>query len=933
MDTFIDRVIHEVQEKHGNDLRGVCVIFPTRRACLIFRNRFAARLEQPVWSPGILGIGDFVSKHATHPVSEEIPLLLTLFEVYKTHWPEQGFDRFYAWGQMLMNDFDEIDKQLSDPSRIFTNISELKKIDAAFLPDPSSLYWIQEFIASMNEKKLTKIQELFAGTWNRLRQIYEEYNIILNAKGYTYEGKAYRSIIKKLKDGTFTSPWKNFIFAGFYGFSRIEEELIQKLIEKQGVTVLWDSDPYYINNKNHEAGYYFRKSPLFQPDPNKTISHFDTGVKNIEITGIPLVAGQAKYTGELLFRLQAAGKLDPNSTAIILADENMLFPVLYSIPPTIETINVTMGYPLLQSQYLELIRILHDLHKHPGNNKNNFTTFHHRYIKRVFSHPLFRGKITKPDTKTDMHTIYAGAIEIAREYGFENAETVFSKISGAGEVFSYLQKVLHYLRDDLISKSGHAVHFEDKVIEYITNELKLLAGHLQDHLNVISTETAWQMAAECVAGLKVPFSGEPVQGLQIMGFLETRALDFKTVILLNVNEGILPATASNKSFIPFSLRKGYGLSTYQDQDASYSYHFYRLLHRAENCYLIYNSEVSKSNGGEPSRFLLQIQQELSKVMGNRLNISTGFVKTPIIPEVIQPIVIKKDADIMQRLSQFLPDKEGIMQRKFSSSAISTYISCSLKFYFRYVAGLKEKEVASVSMEDNTFGTILHRALELLYDSQPGVIDAGKIDLLISKVDDAVQTALKEIYKMSSSQLEGADILSIEVIRELVKRILISDKSDVPFQITGLEEKLTGIFQVENYNVSLYGSIDRMDESGGITRIIDYKTGQVDLRSASLEELVIDPAKKSLFQLYFYALLFRLNFPGKPVKTGFYIARNLGSGISWPGDGSVIAEDKLNEFRNHLAGKIAEILNPEIYFAQTTDENQCKYCPYKTICNK
>ncbi len=932
MDTFIDRVIQEVQEKHSDDLRSVCVIFPTRRACLIFRNRFAAGLTKPVWSPGILGIGDFVSRHATHPVSEEIPLLLTLFEVYKTHWPEQDFGRFYAWGQMLINDFDEIDKQLSDPSRIFTNISDLKKIDAAFLPDPSSLHWIKEFIASMDEKKLTQIQQMFAGTWNRLRQIYDDYNVILNTKGFAYEGKAYRSIIKKLKDGTFTSPWKKYIFAGFYGFSRIEEELIQRLGEKSGVSVLWDSDSYYISNKNHEAGYYFRKSPLFKPQPG-AISHFDTGEKNIEITGIPLVAGQAKYTGELLDRLQSEGKLDPNSTAIILADENMLFPVLYSLPPSIETINVTMGYPLQQSQYLELIRILHDLHNHSVISKNNFPTFHHRYIRRVFNHPMFRGKIISPDEKTDMHTVYPGATEIEKEYGFENAATVFTKISAAGEVFIYLQNVLGYLRDELISKSGNAVHFEDKVIEYIINELKLLAEHLQDHFHEINTETAWQMATECVAGLKVPFSGEPVQGLQIMGFLETRALDFKTVILLNVNEGILPATASNKSFIPFSLRKGYGLSTYQDQDASYSYHFYRLLHQAENCYLIYNSEVSKSNGGEPSRFLLQIQQELRKVMGNRLTITSGFVKTPIIPEVIQPIIIKKDEDIMQRLSHFLPGKERIKQRTFSSSAITIYISCSLKFYYRYVAGLKEKEVTTVSMEDHTFGTILHRALELLYKSQPGIIDTAKIDQLISKVDAAVETALKEVYRISVAQLEGADILSTEVIRELVKRILISDKSDVPFQITGLEEKLTGIFPIENYSVLLYGSIDRIDESGGVTRIIDYKTGQVDLKSSSIDELVTDPAKKALFQLYFYALLFRLNFPGKPVKTGFYIARNLGSGISWQGDGSVITDESLNEFKNHLAGKIAEILNPAFDFVQTPDEDQCLYCPYKIICNK
>jgi len=932
MDTFIDRVIEEVQSKLSGDLRNLCVVFPTRRACLIFRNRFAAKQTKPVWSPGILGIGDFVSKHATNPVSEEIPLLLSLFEVYRKHWPDQDFGKFYAWGQMLINDFDEIDKQLNDPSRIFANISELKKIDAAFLPDPSSLKWIQDFIASMDETKLTLIQQRFSNTWNKLRQIYDDYNELLNLKGMAYEGKAYRDIVKKLKDGNFKSQWTHFVFAGFYGFSRIEEDLIRRLSEKNTVSVMWDSDPYYIENKNHEAGYYFRKSPLFKNVAVAGVSHFNTSSKKINITGVPLKAGQAKYTGELLEGLQLEGSLD--STVIILADENMLFPVLYSLPETIENINVTMGYPLAQSQYLELINVLHELHKHSKSNKKNIRIFHQRYIKRLFNHPLFKSrlnKVTEPDISE--YNSYPDAESIASTYGFDQAKLVFTDIADSGAVIKYLESVLMWFRDDIISRSGHAAHFEDKVIEYIISELQQLSDHISDHIKEIDMETAWQMAAECISGLKVPFSGEPVQGLQVMGFLETRALDFKTVIIQNVNEGTLPATAANKSFIPFSLRKGYGLSTFEDQDASFSYHFYRLLHCAENVHLVYNSEVSKTNGGEPSRFLLQIKQELSKAMGERLEITTGFINTPIIPEKILPIIIRKDESVMAKLKGFLPDSENNFTRKFSSSAITTYISCSLKFYYNYVAGLKEKSEEEISMADTTFGTILHKALEILYRSVDGIVDIAVIDKLLSRADDAVETAIKEIYTIPALQLEGSDILLSEVIKELTKRILIADKISAPFLITGLEEKLNGNFISGNLNTLLYGSIDRIDEAGGITRIIDYKTGQVDLKSKSLEELFNNPDKKALFQLYFYALLFRLNYPGKPVKTGFYIARNLGSGISWPGDGNVVQEEVLEEFKNLLGEKLSEILNPAIDFVQTSDTDQCEYCAYKIICNR
>lgn len=933
MDIFISRVINEVSQKHSGHLSDLCVVFPTRRACLIFRNRFAASLEKPVWSPGITAIGDFVSKHATNAVSEEIPLLLTLFDVYKRHWPLEGFAKFYAWGQMMINDFDEIDKQLKDPSRIFANLTDLKKIDAAFLPDPSSLKWIHDFLSSMNEEKLTKVQSQFAATWNKLRDIYSDYNSSLNKKKLTYEGKAYQDIVNKLKDGTFISPWKHFVFAGFYGFSRIEEELITRLSSKNDVTVLWDSDNYYIDKKIHEAGYYFRKSPLFKYNPEEK-SNFSDFKKKIEITGVPLVAGQAKYTGELLSELYSSGKINLNTTAIILPDENMLFPVLYSLPPEIETINVTMGYPLKQSQYAELLKVLHDLHRNIRVNAAGNKTFFSSHVRRILNHPLFKSKVNPFAAASDSEYLnYLSADDIRLRFGFEDATQVFTQLKTSEDVFQYLINLLRYLRDLIISNSGHGTHFEDKIIEYIISELKILTEHVADHISDIDHETAWQMAGECISGLKIPFSGEPVQGLQIMGFLETRSLDFETLIILNVNEGILPSTTSNKSFIPFSLRKGYGLSTYQDQDASFAYHFYRLLQHASTTYLIYNTEVDKTNGGEPSRFLLQIKQELKKFMGDNLTLTENFITTPLIPETYIPLLIKKDAAVITRLAEFLNGENDIPKRSFSSSSITTYISCSLKFYFRYVAGLYEKETEEISMEDHTFGTILHRVLEKLYQEVKGIVDVNTIDQLLNKADAEVDAAVKEIYKIPAPQLEGSDILMAEVIRELVKRILAADKADVPFEITGLEAKLTANFITQQLNVLLAGSIDRIDESNGIARIIDYKTGQVDLRNSAIDELFVNPDKKALFQLYFYALLYNLNFPNKPVKTGFYIARNLGSGISWNADGNIVQDSDMEKFKNQLSIKLSEILNPEIDFVQTQDIKQCTYCAYKTICSR
>src|SRR4030095_4109807 len=285
------------------------------------------------------------------------------------------------------------------------------------------------------------------------------------------------------------------------------------------------------------------------------------------------------------------------------------------------------------------------------------------------------------------------------------------------------------------------------------------------------------------------------------------------------------------------------------------------------------------------------------------------------------------------LKEYVIDENGVNSRYFSSSAITTYIHCSLRFYYRYIANLLEKETEEESIEDHIFGSILHKTLELLYKDVQGMTDALIIDSLIGKIDNALEAAVKEIYHTPITQLEGADILLTEVIRELVKRILVSDRSEIPFAIKGLEAKFKGSVPAEAGMAGLYGTIDRIDEKDSVTRIIDYKTGKVDLKTKSLEQVFTDPDKKPVFQLYFYALLYLLNFPNEPIKTGFYLARNLGSGINWPGDGSVVTEELLLEFRNLLSRKLDEIMDPSVDFVQTTEIERCEYCAYKIICNR
>ncbi len=933
MITFIDKIIDHLQEKYGTDFRKVCIVFPTRRACLIFRKRLAEKMGRPVFAPGILGIGDFVSRHSRLTIGEEIPLLLALYDVYKQHWPDQDFGKFYPWGQMLINDFDEIDKQLSETTRIFTNISELRKIEAAFLPDADSLKWIHEFLSAFNTDKLTNLQSEFAKNWNRLSQIYADFNAKLEEKGLAYEGKAYRDILKNLRANTFQSIWDHFIFAGFYGFSRAEEDMIKLLSDKKNATVFWDSDRYYIENKSHEAGYYFRKSSLFKDHPQWIGDHFTNEQKNIEITGIPLRSGQAKYAGELLKELHAAGKLDINKTAIVLPDESMLFPVLYSIPLQIDPVNVTMGYPLKQSQYAELLNILYETHRYDKAGKGEKRLYYHRYVTRILKHPLFNGlSEVYFDSKEDHHN-YLDAEMIAAIYSFKNSKTVFRKITSGNDLFDYLLALFDLFHSGKTEDATKKMQFEDTITDFISSEIKQLRVQLEGYLEVIAPENAWQLLIECVTGLKIPFTGEPVKGLQVMGFLETRALDFETLIVLNANEGILPAAGGARSFIPYSLRKGFGLPTYEDADASFSYHFYRLLHQAKNVYLLFNSEVNKTGGGEPSRYLLQIKHELKKVMGENLNLTFNTVNTKIDPGKVLPIIIDKTSKVFETLNKYLTANDSEYQRKFSSSALTTYINCSLQYYFRYIAGLREKEDTDDKIEANVFGTIFHGALEQLYSGLEQVTPQ-QIDELLKRSDEEVENAIKREYGISYLQLEGEDILLAEVIKELVKKILLQDKNEAPFKIESLENEFNAVIEIASgAKVRLHGKFDRVDERDGVTRIIDYKTGKVEIKAKSIDALFSNPEKKTLFQLNFYSYLYNQNFPNKIFKAGFYVAKSLGGGILFPGNGEPVSTELLNEFSTGLRALIGEIYDASIPFSQTTDLNRCEYCEYKNICQR
>lgn len=938
MSAFLDEVIQHLQTQRGTDFRKTCVIFPTRRACMIFRNKLAATLNKPVWSPGILSIGDFIVQHARgfDHSGEEIPLLIALYEVYGKHWPDQDFMHYYPWGKMLINDFDEADKQLSDPTRLFLTLGELKKIEASFLPDPESLQFIRAFLDSFNPDKLTQLQNDFARTWDRLRTIYKDYSTLLNERHLGYEGSYYRNVAAQLKSGEFVSRWTHFVFAGFYGFSRVEEELITMLKSKHQTDLLWDYDRFYIDHPLHEAGNYFRKSKLFEPNQPKEGSHFSQNKLHIEITGVPLVAGQAKYIGQLLTAMIHSGNFDMNRTAIILPDEEILFPVLYSIPREAGMINVTMGFPVEKSPFGEFFKLLHQLHRHSEKDKEGEHLYHRIIAERLLHHPLTRLAFHwSPDKDSGLRRHKVTAHEIESVYRFPGTTLIFGNYNTPDSIFSLIKQLLEILNRTFTEQDNGQGRMEPAITGFIQEELKILEEQLTPHLPTIGNDSAWQMIIECINGLKVPFSGEPVSGLQIMGFLESRALDFDTVIIPNINEGILPRNGSASSFIPYSLRKAFGLSTMEEQDASQSYHFYRLLHRAKQVHLLYNTEVGKTGGGEPGRYLLQIKHELKKFMGDRLQLTEQILSTPILAEPIRTFSVEKDERIMSLLRCYREGQPEADQKSFSSSALTTYIHCPMQFYLRYVAKIREREEFSQKIEADDFGNILHTAMEKIYRNAGTIITREVIELLTPSLDAAVKQAVLEKYEIELHQLQGNDIILAEVLHHLAGRILENDRTDTPFEIIALEKKYYGTVKtMQNGGIQLEGIFDRVDRKDGIVRIIDYKTGSVSFKKKlDISDLFNEPKYKALFQLYFYTFIYRTEHPGVESKAGFYLAKNLSEGIQWPSNEDAFSTETMESFAERLGSLIDEILDSKTPFSQTADTDRCEHCPYKMICSR
>ena len=951
MNSFLKTLAKELYGRFGNDLSDFSVVFPSRRAGMYFKKYLTEEINSPIWAQ-VFSIRDFIEEYAGLIIPDKLTLLFELYEIYRKHSEDESFEKFYPWGEILLNDFDEIDKNLADAGRLFRILIEHKTVEDDFELKVSDIEEFHRFWQSFSGRELPELQKEFIKTWEIMGKVYHGFQKALLDKKLGYEGMAYRRLYEKLLTDEPDLNCKQVVFAGFNLLNRAEEEIFKLLINRNKALTFWDIDEYYFNDKIQEAGKFLRNNisslGINRPGNNSTgISspEFISGnllSKSKQITTIGCVqqVSQTKVLGNELNKLTPE---ELNRTAVILPDENLLIPVLYSLPGGDIPVNITMGYPFKSSALYALIQLLMSLNKNKKISGKQ-SVFYYKDVLQVLTHPYIKDfspaeNMLLFESIRKNNNIYISLKKI-REFFADFPEilkVIFTNAKDTAETITYLSEIINILSDKLNREANPGIDTE--FLYKCRTELNRLNDLTGGKTAEFEQEMFWKLLMEILNTLKIPFSGEPLQGLQVMGLLETRLLDFDNVYILSMNEGIMPRGNNSGSFIPYHLRKAFKLPCYEDDDANAAYNFYRLLQRAGNVTLIYNTEAGALSGGEKSRFIMQIEKEL--VQANRnIKYNSRILNADIEITKRQDITIDK-----------LPGTAVIPEdkRNFSPTILTSYIHCPLQFYFKKIAGLKEEESVEEYFSGGGFGSVLHQIMDIMYRDYTGkTVDEKVINKLQQRLkqdyDVLWSQACDELpgYGVFKKDLQGKNLLYRSIIRKLIENILEYDFKETPFNILFLERELKKIIKLdtgkENFTVTLKGRLDRLEEKDGIARIVDYKTGKVETINSILkitdeeyiEKIFSDSAYKEGFQQLFYASLFFENEKNKPLKIGLYSLQKPSEGIYWF-DGEPVSENKIRLFEDSLNKMITGILDDKTPFTQTDDVKKCLYCPYKSIC--
>lgn len=959
MKPFLYQVASLFYEKWEAEVSRLAFVFPNRRTGLFFQKYLSEVADTPLFSPTILTINDLFIQLSGKQSADRISMLFILYDIYiRQSGSTETFDEFLYWGEMLLNDFDDIDKYMANARMLFSNVTDLREIenDFDFLSD-EQIAAIRSFWSSFYPRGDTPNQQQFLAVWQVLYDLYEEFRATLAAEGKGYEGMIFREVVESMERGESPDlPYEQIVFVGLNALSVSEERFLAQLQKREIADFYWDYVSDKVTDPDNKASYFVSRNLKSFPSSMKLPSEEKVKTE-IEVIGIPSGIGQAKHVYTLLSDWCKEAEMSSEEalrTAVILPDEHLLIPVLNAIPEQIRRINVTMGYPLAGTPVASLIEYILALQKNVRYIDRNplfyfrdvLPVLNHRYI--LSTSPEIISSLVKEITENNK--IYISHTELGKT---PLLEILFTPVTGVEAFSDYLIKVLEELNKVMSALSDEEEEdapqrtndLEQEFIFHYFTTVNRMREVMKDARIEMKIDTFFRLLKRVTDTITIPFHGEPLSGLQIMGVLETRALDFDRLIILSMNEGIFPQRKAANSFIPYNLRRGFGLPTYEHQDSVWAYHFYRLIERASHVSLLYDTRSNGLQTGEVSRFVHQLHYHYEVPMRDKLvvyNVSSS--KTP-------PLAVPKREDIMRRLDAYR--KGG--SKAISASAINTYLDCPLKFYFSVVEGIREEEEVSETIESDVFGSILHKVMEELYKPFQGKMVT--VDLLKAiRKDTALLTGAiarafaSEFFKTEVVRsLTGQNYLIGEMIRKYVEKILERDGKLTPFVYIESERKINGLISLSDHSeIRLKGFIDRVDEVLDAIRIIDYKSGSGTTTFSSIESLFNKEEKdraKAVMQVFMYCWMYAhfTENKGKTIQPGIYYVRSL---FSDPFDPSVYhriergKSEKVEDFSGYaqafeegLRGCLDEIFNPEIPFTQTPTGKACSYCPFKGICGK
>lgn len=960
---FLYNVAQAYYKSYGQEISRYTFVFPNRRAGIFFQHYLSQIAGRPIFSPEILTVTDLFEKLSPYKKADRIEMLFLLYDIYiRVSSSTETFDEFLYWGEMLLNDFDDVDKYLVDAQQLFRNIHDLKEIDAGFdYLTESQIEAIRRFWSNFlpigeNDKKKD-----FLEMWEVLFQLYTSLREQLHSRGMAYEGMIFRDVTERLANDTdYKLPFEKVIFVGLNGHSKSEETLLKYLHKRKIADFYWDYSSPLVRDPQNKASFFIdRNKMLFPTQLTLEPEELSMDLPVVEVIGIPSAVGQAKYVHSIIRSLmdekQITSSTQAMNTALVLPDENLLLPALYSIPGEIDKINVTMGYNLGNSSISGLMEHVFELQRNIRRSEN-YTGFYYKPVLAILNHRYITNVASDEAKVLRTNIIQYNKTTVSSQdlQGHSLFQLIFRPVFNWQDIPDYLQSILSALNRTLsVNKKNEGKEEDinarsiDIECEFIVEYYKTINKMDEALKNVspeMSVDTYFKLLRKLIVGISVPFRGEPLSGLQIMGVLETRALDFDNLIILSMNEGIFPLKKAASSFVPYNLRKGFDLPTYEHQDSIFSYHFYRMINRAKRIYLLYDTRTEGLQTGEVSRYYNQIKH----LYNNSFDIREKLAVYKVSSTESLAISIQKTPRIMEKMNVFLQGGD----KRLSASSINTYLNCPLQFYFSVVENMEEEDEIAETIEASTFGTIFHSIMEWLYEPFKGKMITADLLHNISKnnklLTEMIERSFAENYFKSEKvkRLTGQNYLTGEVLRKYIRQVLATDAKLTPFIYIDSEERVKKDYLLPSGKVvSLKGIIDRVDEVKGHTRIIDYKTGKGVLRYKKMKDLFDKEMKdrpKAVMQVFMYSHLYLLDHPDKILEPGIYYLRNLFDTKFDPdvisksdrGDGRITDFSEYRaEFTEYFDACLEEIFDPQVPFSQTPTGEACKWCIFTNICKK